>query len=57
MRENAAAPYDVAIPLLHGTDISPYAAAGATWWTTDFEHPHDLALDTVLGVIRDGPPG
>lgn len=55
MRATNTVPFDIVVPLPPGTDVTRYAAAGATWWATDFEHPHDLKLDTVLGVIRDGP--
>jgi alkanesulfonate monooxygenase SsuD/methylene tetrahydromethanopterin reductase-like flavin-dependent oxidoreductase (luciferase family) len=54
LRENPAAPYDVAIALPPGTDPGPYATAGATWWLTEFE-PDQLSLDHVRGVLRDGP--
>jgi alkanesulfonate monooxygenase SsuD/methylene tetrahydromethanopterin reductase-like flavin-dependent oxidoreductase (luciferase family) len=54
-RADHTAPYDVVIPLPPGADVAPYAAAGATWWATDFDHPQALAVDTVLGVIKDGP--
>ena len=36
-----------------GTDVSPYAEAGATWWMTELEP--GVSLDTVRGVVRDGP--
>lgn len=36
-----------------GADLGPYIAAGATWWFTDFDH--DVSLDTVRGVLREGP--
>jgi alkanesulfonate monooxygenase SsuD/methylene tetrahydromethanopterin reductase-like flavin-dependent oxidoreductase (luciferase family) len=54
-RVDVTTPYDVVIPLPPGADIAPYAAAGATWWATDFDRPHSLTVDTVLGVTRDGP--
>ncbi|OKH77879.1 luciferase [Mycobacterium sp. SWH-M3] len=57
LRQNRTEPYDVVVPAPPGSDVSPYAAAGATWWATDFEQPHDLTPDTVLGVIQDGPWG
>ncbi|HSV40969.1 MAG TPA: LLM class flavin-dependent oxidoreductase [Nocardioidaceae bacterium] len=53
-RTDPAAPYDVAVDLAPGTDLAPYAAAGATWWMTDLD-PHAMKVDTVRGVIRDGP--
>ena len=48
-------PYDVAAELVPGRDPAPYAAAGATWTLTDLA-PDGLTLDTVSGVVRDGPP-
>jgi alkanesulfonate monooxygenase SsuD/methylene tetrahydromethanopterin reductase-like flavin-dependent oxidoreductase (luciferase family) len=47
-------PYDVIAALPPGTDPTPYAAAGATWWLVEF--PADAAtVDRVRGVIHDGP--
>src|SRR5829696_629577 len=37
LRTDPAAPYDIAVALPPGTDPAPFAAAGATWWMTDFE--------------------
>lgn len=54
MRADPSAPYDVAVDLPPGTDTAPYAAAGATWWLTAIE-PENLDVDTVRGIIRDGP--
>jgi alkanesulfonate monooxygenase SsuD/methylene tetrahydromethanopterin reductase-like flavin-dependent oxidoreductase (luciferase family) len=54
LREDAAGPYDIAVALPPGTDPAPYAAAGATWWLTEFE-PDGASLDRVRGVLRDGP--
>lgn len=45
--------YDVAVGLPVGTDPTPYAEAGATWWLPEFEP--GVPLDTVRGVIRDRP--
>jgi alkanesulfonate monooxygenase SsuD/methylene tetrahydromethanopterin reductase-like flavin-dependent oxidoreductase (luciferase family) len=53
LREHAATPYDIAIAVPPGTDPAPYAAAGATWWLTEFEPT--VSLDQVRGVLRDGP--
>ncbi|WP_214404500.1 LLM class flavin-dependent oxidoreductase [Pseudonocardia lacus] len=53
-RPATAAPYDVAVALPAGTDLAPYAAAGATWWLAEFEW-QDLSVDTVRGVLREGP--
>jgi hypothetical protein len=36
------------------TDVTPYAAAGATWWLTEFA-PEGLTLDRIGAVIDDGP--
>ncbi|KAB2349467.1 LLM class flavin-dependent oxidoreductase [Actinomadura rudentiformis] len=54
LRPNPAMPYDIAIALPPGTDLAPYAKAGATWWLTEFD-PDELTLDAVRGVLRDGP--
>jgi alkanesulfonate monooxygenase SsuD/methylene tetrahydromethanopterin reductase-like flavin-dependent oxidoreductase (luciferase family) len=52
-REDAG-PYDVVAALPPGSDPTPYAAAGATWWLVEF--PWDTAsVDQVREVIRDGP--
>jgi alkanesulfonate monooxygenase SsuD/methylene tetrahydromethanopterin reductase-like flavin-dependent oxidoreductase (luciferase family) len=53
LRQDAAAPYDIAVALPPGADLAPYAAAGATWWLTEFEPT--VSLDQVRGVLRDGP--
>ena len=47
-------PYDIVVALPPGTDLRPFVAAGATWWLTEFD-PESLRLDSVRGVIRDGP--
>jgi len=47
-------PLDVVIPLPAGADVTPYAAAGATWWAAEFD-PHTVTVDEVRGVIREGP--
>ena len=54
MRADRTTPDDVAVDLAPGTDTRPYAASGATWWLTAIE-PEDLDVDTVRGIIRDGP--
>lgn len=46
--------YDIAAALPAGTDLAPFAAAGATWWMAEFP-PDDLSVDAVRGVLRDGP--
>lgn len=43
----------VGLPL--GVDPEPHARAGATWWLPDFEP--GIRLDTVRGVLREGPAG
>lgn len=54
LRGDDQAPYDVAIGLPAGTDLTPYAEAGATWWLAEFPWD-DLSVDAVRGVLRDGP--
>jgi alkanesulfonate monooxygenase SsuD/methylene tetrahydromethanopterin reductase-like flavin-dependent oxidoreductase (luciferase family) len=54
LRAGATDPFDLVVALAPGTDPAPYAAAGATWWLTDFD-PEELPLDRVRGVLRDGP--
>jgi alkanesulfonate monooxygenase SsuD/methylene tetrahydromethanopterin reductase-like flavin-dependent oxidoreductase (luciferase family) len=54
LRPPTSAPYDVAIALPAGTDLAPYAKAGATWWLAEFPWD-DLSVDAVRGVLRDGP--
>ncbi|RZS37781.1 luciferase-like monooxygenase [Herbihabitans rhizosphaerae] len=56
LREDPTAPYDFAVGLPAGTDLAPYAAAGATWWLAEFDH-EAVSVDTVRGVLRDGPAG
>jgi alkanesulfonate monooxygenase SsuD/methylene tetrahydromethanopterin reductase-like flavin-dependent oxidoreductase (luciferase family) len=47
-------PYDVVAALPPGSDPTPYAAAGATWWLVEF--PWDaVSVDQARRVIRDGP--
>ena len=45
--------YDVAVAQPAAADVDTYAAVGATWWLTDFDP--GVSLDTVRGVLRDGP--
>jgi alkanesulfonate monooxygenase SsuD/methylene tetrahydromethanopterin reductase-like flavin-dependent oxidoreductase (luciferase family) len=52
-RKHDAAAYDYAVALPVGVDPLPFAAAGATWWLPEFEP--GVSVDTVLGVLRDGP--
>lgn len=53
-REAEQPSYDVVVGLLPGVDHVPYVAAGATWCLASFS-PYELGLDTVRGVLRDGP--
>ncbi|MEU8323787.1 LLM class flavin-dependent oxidoreductase [Nonomuraea sp. NPDC048881] len=53
LRNGDMASYDIAVSLPAGVDPLPYAAAGATWWLTEFDP--GVRLDTVRGVLRDGP--
>jgi alkanesulfonate monooxygenase SsuD/methylene tetrahydromethanopterin reductase-like flavin-dependent oxidoreductase (luciferase family) len=55
LRADPRTPYDVAVGLAPGTDPRPYAAAGATWWLTEFA-PETVSVAEVRGVLRDGPP-
>jgi alkanesulfonate monooxygenase SsuD/methylene tetrahydromethanopterin reductase-like flavin-dependent oxidoreductase (luciferase family) len=47
-------PFDVVVACPPDTDVTPYAAAGATWWLTEFA-PEGLTLDRIGAVIDDGP--
>jgi alkanesulfonate monooxygenase SsuD/methylene tetrahydromethanopterin reductase-like flavin-dependent oxidoreductase (luciferase family) len=49
-----AAPFDVVAALPPGSDPTPYAAAGATWWLVEFPS-EGSSVAQVRGVIRDGP--
>jgi alkanesulfonate monooxygenase SsuD/methylene tetrahydromethanopterin reductase-like flavin-dependent oxidoreductase (luciferase family) len=53
LRGDNSAPYDIAVELPPGSDVAPYAEAGATWWMTGIEP--GASLDEVSGVMRDGP--
>jgi alkanesulfonate monooxygenase SsuD/methylene tetrahydromethanopterin reductase-like flavin-dependent oxidoreductase (luciferase family) len=53
LRSGETGPYDIAIGLPFNADPLPYAEAGATWWLPEFDP--GVPLDTVLGVLRDGP--
>ncbi|MGW4408622.1 LLM class flavin-dependent oxidoreductase [Nonomuraea sp. NPDC004702] len=53
LRHGDMGSYDIAVSLPAGVDPLPYAAAGATWWLTEFDP--GVRLDTVRGVLRDGP--
>lgn len=54
LRGDSTAPYDVAIGLPAGTELAPYAAAGATWWMAEFPC-EAVSVDEVRGVLKDGP--
>jgi hypothetical protein len=54
LRQPTTTPYDIAVALEPGTDLAPYAMAGATWWLAEFS-PETVSLDEVRGVLRDGP--
>ena len=45
---------DIVVARPAGTDVTAFAAAGATWWLTDFD-PEKITVDQVRGVLRDGP--
>ena len=53
LRGDDTALYDIAVELPAGSDVAPYAEAGAIWWVTDLG-PR-VSLDEVRGVIREGP--
>ncbi|MDT7570609.1 MAG: hypothetical protein QOE05_783 [Actinomycetota bacterium] len=54
MREGQSSSYDVVVGLLPGVDHAPYVAAGATWCLASFS-PYELTVDTVRGVLAEGP--
>ena len=53
LRAGETGPFDVVVALPFDVDPMPYAAAGATWWLPEFDP--GVPLDTVRGVLRDGP--
>jgi alkanesulfonate monooxygenase SsuD/methylene tetrahydromethanopterin reductase-like flavin-dependent oxidoreductase (luciferase family) len=55
LRGDDTAPYDIAVELSPGSDVAPYAEAGATWWMTALDP--GVSVDEVRGVIREGPAG
>jgi alkanesulfonate monooxygenase SsuD/methylene tetrahydromethanopterin reductase-like flavin-dependent oxidoreductase (luciferase family) len=55
LRKGISAPFDIAVELEPGRDLSPYVEAGATWWMTALEP--GVSLDEVRGVVREGPFG
>jgi alkanesulfonate monooxygenase SsuD/methylene tetrahydromethanopterin reductase-like flavin-dependent oxidoreductase (luciferase family) len=46
--------FDLVVGPPVGVDPLPYVRAGATWWLPELS-PEDVTLDTVRGVLRDGP--
>ena len=55
LRGDDTVTYDIAVELAPGSDVAPYAEAGATWWMTASEP--GVSLDEVRGLIREGPAG
>jgi alkanesulfonate monooxygenase SsuD/methylene tetrahydromethanopterin reductase-like flavin-dependent oxidoreductase (luciferase family) len=53
LRGDDTAPYDIAVELPPGSDVGPYAEAGATWWMTALEP--GVSVADVRAVIREGP--
>jgi alkanesulfonate monooxygenase SsuD/methylene tetrahydromethanopterin reductase-like flavin-dependent oxidoreductase (luciferase family) len=49
LRRHATSRGDIAVALPPGTDLAPYADAGATWWLAEFQ-PEAVSLDQVRGV-------
>jgi alkanesulfonate monooxygenase SsuD/methylene tetrahydromethanopterin reductase-like flavin-dependent oxidoreductase (luciferase family) len=47
--------FDVVVEGSPGSDVSGWAAAGATWWLAAFD-PFTVTVDEVSAVISDGPP-
>lgn len=54
LRADLAKPFDYAVEVEPGADITPFAKAGATWCLTGFD-PEAVSVDHVRGVLRDGP--
>src|SRR5918992_31061 len=53
LRGDSRAPYDIAVELPPGSDVEPYAEAGATWLMTGLDPGASVA--DVRAVIREGP--
>jgi len=53
LRGDNTAPYDIAVELPPGSDVDPYAKAGATWWMTGLEP--GVSVAELRAVIREGP--
>ena len=54
LRGGSTGPFDLVVGLSAGADVAAFAAAGATWWLTDFD-PATVTVDEVRGVLKDGP--
>ena len=54
LRGGSTGPFDLVVGLPVAADVAAFAAAGATWWLTDFD-PATVTVDEVRGVLRDGP--
>ena len=54
LRGGSTGPFDLVVGLPAAADAAAFAAAGATWWLTDFD-PATVSLDGVRGVLREGP--
>ena len=53
LRAGEDRPYDLVVGGPPGTDPTPYAAAGATWWTVSF--PIGTTVEDVRTTLRYGP--
>jgi hypothetical protein len=53
LRGDNSEAYDIAVELPPGSDVAPYAEAGATWWMTGIEP--GASLEEVRSVVREGP--
>jgi alkanesulfonate monooxygenase SsuD/methylene tetrahydromethanopterin reductase-like flavin-dependent oxidoreductase (luciferase family) len=53
LRGEITEPFDIAVELPPGSDVVPYAEAGATWCMTELEP--GVSLGEVRGVLREGP--
>ena len=53
LRGDSRAPYDIAVELPPGSDVEPYAEAGATWLMTGLDP--GVSVADVRAVIREGP--
>ncbi len=54
LRVGGERPFDVVAEVGPGADPAPWVAAGATWLLTETD-PVTLTLDTVRGILCDGP--